>query len=146
MPNTNSRAFAFTLLAGPILALTLAGVPSCAGGAGAEAVSFPVGDRRAEVLDIQVLREGTNIRMTNATALPLGPGRLWLNEWYSHPVESFAPGQTVVLPISRFIDEAGVRMEAGGFFATKSPTPIVAAHFEQDDLLYGFIVVASRPE
>lgn len=112
----------------------------------AQPISFPA-LKQSKTLDIQVVRDGTHIRLSNTTATPFGRSRLWLNRRFSMAIESWAIGQTLDLPLSDFRDEFGERFRAGGFFAAEAPDTIVQAQIQtpleptSDAALLGLIVV-----
>jgi hypothetical protein len=88
-----------------------------------------------EVLNIHVLHRpttfgGASIELTNTSDRAFGPSTLWLNARYSRPIEGFAVGQTLVIPITEFVDQHSDRARAGGFFATEAPERIVLAQIE----------------
>jgi hypothetical protein len=122
--------------------LTLAGCASTA----QPGPRYPAGAPRGEVADIQVLRDGTTIRMTNTTARAFGPSVLWLNQRYSRPIEGFAVGQTLELELTDFVDEHGDRYRAGGFFAAEPPKRLYLAQLHtpaegQGQRMVGLIVI-----
>lgn len=107
---------------------------------------YPDPAPRAEALDIQVFREETRLRLTNTTARAFGPGRLWVNMWWSHPIEGLGVGESLDLNLARFRDEHGEGFRAGGFFASENPEDVVSVELEEDrqngaGALYPLIVV-----
>ena len=127
-----------------VLLAALASGCRSAGDLAVPAVSFPA-LKQAKTLDIQVVRRGTHIRLSNTTSSPFAKSRLWLNRRFSLAIESWAIGQTFDLPLSDFRDEFGERFRAGGFFAAEAPDSIVQAQLqtplEGDSALLGLIVV-----
>lgn len=97
---------------------------------------------QGEMLDVQVVREETVIRLTNTTVRPYKDARLWVNRWYSLPIPMFDVGQTLELSLWDFRDEHGEAFEAGGFFATRKPERLVQAQLEAGEKVYGLVVVA----
>ena len=81
-------------------------------------------------VDIQVVRKGTKLELTNTTARAFGPSTMWLNSRFSRPIEQLAVGQTLVLPLKQFKDEFSEPFRAGGFFASERPDIIVRAQIE----------------
>jgi hypothetical protein len=101
--------------------------------------------QQGQTLDIQVVRDVTVVRLTNTTPKSFGPSRLWVNRWYSKPIEKLDVGQTLELSLWDFRDEHGEPFHAGGFFATKRPEPLVQAQLETEGQMLGLVVV-SIPE
>ncbi len=81
------------------------------------------------VLDVQVLRRGTGIELSNTTGATLS-GTLWVNRWWAMTLEPIAPGRTVTIPLARFVDRYDEAFRAGGFFATQQPTRLVHAQLQ----------------
>ncbi len=111
--------------------------------------AYPFEAEREDVLDVQVFRDGTKIRMTNATARSFGPSTLWVNQRFSRPIEGFASGQTVTVSLHEFRDQYQDQFRAGGFFAIRDPDPVVLVELEPGDAdagapLYGFVVVDNK--
>jgi hypothetical protein len=116
----------------------------CATGQVDYARAFPSEKARSGAIDIQVVRGDTEITLTNTTAESFGPFTLWLNRWFSRPVDGLAVGETITLPLKSFRDSSSEAFRAGGFFATKQPYPVVAADIETESGLIGLTVVAER--
>ncbi len=130
----------------PILALPCGALLGCAfGGAryGESGGVYPEQLERLPAIDVQVFvdQAGTTLSMTNATAEPLRPGRLWLNAWYSRPVERVGVGETVQLFLGEFRDRYGEAVRTGGFFATDRPEEIILAELEVEPGLRRLVVV-----
>jgi len=81
-------------------------------------------------LDIQVIREGTTITLTNTTAHDYRAGRIWINRWYSHPIDRLGVAESITLDLFDFRDEFGDAFRGGGFFATQDPDAVVHAQLE----------------
>ncbi len=99
---------------------------------------------QAEVLNIQVFRNVTDLELTNTTARSFGPSVIWVNERYSRPIDGLAIGESVDLPLRQFVDEYGDPFRAGGFFATRDPDALVLAQLESDGVLYGLLLGGDR--
>jgi hypothetical protein len=100
----------------------LAALASCASTSEVDSgPMYPQGVQRIETLDIHAFRDGTRLQLTNTTARSFGPGMLWLNGRYGYAIDGLDIGQTLHLPLSRFVDEQGRRFAAGGFFAGERP-------------------------
>ncbi|MCB9837966.1 MAG: hypothetical protein H6813_01375 [Phycisphaeraceae bacterium] len=102
---------------------------------------YPSGATHGGTLPIQVIVDGRRVEFTNTTGTVFGPSELWLNQWYSVAIDGLTVGETVSIPIARFIDEHGQQMRGGGFFATEAPERIVYAELRTGDTLRGMPVV-----
>lgn len=133
-----------------VLAIALCGTmgacQTSASRADADGPVFPEAKAQEEVLDIQVVRDGTHITLTNTTARAYGRSRLWLNRWFSRDIEALDIGQSLTFPLSEFRDRFDEPFRAGGFFATRRPTRLVQAQLETADSLLGLVVVARGEE
>lgn len=105
--------------------------------------AYPKELTRRGTLPIQVIRHVTHIELTNTTARSFGPSTIWINGRFSMPIDGLAIGQTLRLDLREFRDEFGDTFRAGGFFATRDPDALVLAELENDDAMYGLIVVGS---
>ncbi len=112
--------------------------------------SYPMTMPMGEVHDIQVFRDVGTMRFTNTTPNQFGESRIWINQRFSRLFEGVAPGETVELPLIEFVDEYGDTFRAGGFFANRSPEPLVLVQIESGEgesaVLDGFLVVENRYE
>lgn len=125
--------------------------PGCAGTPPAPGPLYPAQVRQSRTLDVQVFRSAKHVEMTNTTATSYGVSRVWLNGRYSFPIDGFAAGQSLKLPLKGFVDEHGDVFRGGGFFATEIPERLVLAQLETlgesgDLVLLGFVVVKSEDE
>ncbi|NRA58555.1 MAG: hypothetical protein HRU13_10635 [Phycisphaerales bacterium] len=82
---------------------------------------YPEALQRSQTLNIHAFRSGTDLRLTNTTGWSFGSGMLWLNGRYGMEIDGLAVGQTLVVPLTSFVDEQGRRFGAGGFFAAERP-------------------------
>lgn len=110
---------------------------------GIDARSYPFEPGQSQVHDIQVFRDGTRLRMTNTTASSFGPGTVWVNRRFSHPVGGLGVGESLDLDLYEFVDEFGDTFRAGGFFAKQNPDPVVLVQYEAaaDEVMHGFVLV-----
>ncbi len=116
---------------GFIAAVSLLAASGCSGGPdmiGSGPQYPPV--KQTRVVDVQVLRDETEVTLTNTTAADLPAGLLWINAWFSAPFEGLRIGQTVTLQLVRFTDRYGRSFRAGGFFATELPDRLVLAQLQ----------------
>ena len=109
---------------------------------------YPEDIKQGEVFDVQVFRDVTLLRFTNTTTRDFGPSVIWINKRYSLAIPGFASGETVELELGNFVDEFGDVYRAGGFFAQRTPAPVVLVQIEtvEDDepILHGFVVVENK--
>lgn len=135
------RAFTLQVLG----CCAIAALGGCQGWGEVEyAKPFPTQSRIGETINVQVVREGTRITITNTTANPIPDTTLWLNKWYSRPFERLDVGETVRYDLREFRDAFSEPFRAGGFWATDAGDPLVAAHLEENGTLVGLIVVSRR--
>lgn len=104
---------------------------------------------RGGVLDIQVFRKTRHLEFTNTTPRAFGPSTIWLNGWFSRPIESLAVGESMRIPLADFRDRHSEAFRGGGFFATEEPDTLVTAELETTDesgqsVLYRLIVVGGE--
>jgi hypothetical protein len=128
-----------------VLAASALALGGCRGGQSIDyARPMPGTLTEGEVLNIQVLRSVTRLRLTNTTSRSFEGCTLWLNQRYSRPVGDLAVGETLDLPLREFVDEFGDTFRAGGFFATRDPDPVVLAELETGETLFGLLVGGNR--
>lgn len=127
-----------------LLASACGGCAALTGPAPAEPARLAESLDQSRVLDIQVFRDGTELRLTNTTARRFAPGRIWVNRRYSAPTPALGLGESVSLDLRSFVNEHGERFRAGGFFATREPDLVVLAQLESGGALYGLVVVENR--
>ncbi len=112
--------------------------------------AFPQGTARVGSVDAQALIYDRSIEITNTTERDFGAGTVWLNRWYSQPIEGLGVGERVRLPLRDFRDRYGERIREGGFFATEAPERVVVAELEvaredgRGEEMVGLIVVTRR--
>lgn len=114
---------------------------------GAVSPLYPEPLKVSKSLDIQVIRDVTEIQLTNTTARSFGPSTLWINQRFSRPIEGFAVGQTLRLSLRDFTDSYGDIFRAGGFFATEKPDRVAQVNLQTtaldgSDEMLALIVVA----
>jgi len=108
-----------------------------------EGAAYPTKGKERSAVDVQVAPRGRSIVLTNTSAQPLGPGRLWLNRWYAADLDVVAIGAVVTLPLVQFHDEHGQTPPGGGFFASRAPEKIVSAELETHDAMLSFVVITA---
>jgi len=96
---------------------------------------------QSRAVDIQVVRDETDITLTNTTAAPLPPGRLWVNQWYSREFVGLGVGQTVTFDLAEFKDRYGAKLRSGGFWATEFADRLVQLQLHADDVVTGLVVI-----
>lgn len=107
-----------------------------------ESASPPVAQGRT--LDVQVLRSGASLSLTNTSGVSFGASRVWANRWYSTELASLATGETITLDLNDFRDRYGRAFRAGGFFATETSDRLVQMQIEHEGTLYGLVVIDGR--
>lgn len=161
-PSRHSRTRLHALALAPTLLALAIGLGGCYSPSGKAKVNpgptawgqqprpYPAAIEPTEILDVQVFREVTRLKMTNTTATGFGPGTVWINRRYARDIEGFATGQTLDLDLTEFVDEFAAPFKAGGFFATKRPDPVVVVELEtgsdadattQARQIHGFVIV-----
>ncbi len=109
---------------------------------------YPEEITQGEVFDVQVFRDVTTLRFTNTTTRDFGSSVIWLNKRYSLPIAGFKSGETIELDLTAFVDEFGDVYRAGGFFAQRTPAPVVLVQIEtienDEPVLHGFVVVENK--
>lgn len=137
---TTHRSIAAVILA-PLLLLA-----ACSGPSKVEyARPYPLDKPQKQTADIQAQRFETELRITNTAARNLGPGTVWVNEQWAHPLDGLEIGETVTLSLHDFVNEYSERFRAGGFFATERPDAVMQVQYETDggDMI-GMIAVGKR--
>ncbi|MBL4697415.1 MAG: hypothetical protein JKX70_01135 [Phycisphaerales bacterium] len=109
---------------------------------------YPAAITQGEVFDVQVFRDVAMLKFTNTTTEDFGQSVIWINKRYSLPISGFASGESVELDLHNFVDEFGDVYRAGGFFAQRTPAPVVLVQIEtvENDasILHGFVVVENK--
>src|SRR5688572_15225475 len=108
---------------------------------------YPAQLHTTNVLDIQVFRDNTKIKIVNSTAQRHSNFDLWINQRYVSHVETLEPGETLELSLWQFHDEYGDTFNAGGFFRTYEPTPVRLAEIHPAGRpgMVGLIAIRSEP-
>jgi len=96
---------------------------------------------QSSVIDAQVIRNGTTATLTNTSTMTFTDARLWANQWYSQPLASLKPGETITIDLAKFKDRFGQPFRAGGFWAADNPEKLVLVQIEQGNTLTGLVVV-----
>lgn len=147
MKHTRTNAAARSIGLFAFVAVGCTGLFGCSGTGsrvGAER-AYPQSAVQGESLDIQVVRGETTLTLTNTTSRVFGPCTLWVNAYYSRPLEGLAVGQSLTLPLKEFRNEHGESFRGGGFFATKKPERMVLAQIEHDGTMYPLVVTRGEP-
>lgn len=121
---------------------------ACAGGPPPFAVGvYPPRLDQQVLAEATVERSGTVLLVHNNSQMILGPGRMWVNQEFSHPVDAIVIGETVQFDLSEFRNEFGERFRAGGFWATERPKRVGLVQIEPEAdgaRLLGLVVVADE--
>ena len=117
-----------------LTAAALACLAGCSSGPAEilEGPRYPSDVPRGETLDVQVFKEEQSVRMTNTSARAFGPSTIWLNARYGRPIDAWAVGEPLDLPLREFRDHYSEPFRGGGFFATEKPMELVLAQVETD--------------
>ena len=107
---------------------------------------YPKEVQRGTTLDIQVIRRGAKIELTNTTARAFGKSILWLNGRFSREIDGLAIGQSLTIPLKEFKDEFGESFKGGGFFAAEKPEMLALAEIQpaEGNEMLGLIVVRGQ--
>jgi hypothetical protein len=105
--------------------------------------AYPFHLHSAEVVDIQLFRDDTDIEIVNSTATSYSDFDLWINQRYLKRVDSLQAGDHVRLSLYEFWDFWGQGISAGGPFRTLPPMPVRLAQIQTspDAPLIGLISI-----
>ena len=129
----------------PLYVLLFAVLTACAGPPRiVDGPVYPASLPHGATLDIQVIRRGTKIDVTNTSAREFPQATLWLNQRYARTIPGLAVGETTTLHLGGFLDEFSQKFRAGGFFATEKPDRLALAELEAGGEIVGLIVIGGR--
>ncbi len=136
-----------------LLALLVAGcgLPTAltAGPESTYARPFPPDLLQYEQLDMQARRKGHELTITNSSAQRFEASTIWVNQRFSHPLQSLDMGQRVTLDLRQFVDEYSEHFRGGGFFATQQPADVMLVQIETERdgqiVLLGLVSVGDTP-
>jgi hypothetical protein len=133
------------LILGASLAASMLG--GCRAGSKIDAErTYPIEKSQTAAVDVQVIRNETQITMVNTTAQPLPAGTIWINGQFSHAFDGLTPGSRTTMSLKEFRNEYGEAFRAGGFFATQRSSDLVMAQIETDTHMIGLVVVNGRAD
>jgi hypothetical protein len=103
------------------------------------------------VLDVQVVRDVTQISSTNTSARAFAePTTMWINRRFSRPIGAWGVGETLTIDLEQFRDNFGEQFRAGGFFSANRPDDVVLVELETGEgdgrELVGLVVVKGKAE
>ncbi len=124
-----------------LIGLGVVALPACRTRVSGSGRPYPMELTQTETLNIQVVRDSTQIRVTNTTARSIGTSTLWINGSFSRLIEGIEIGETVTLSLKEFRNEYNEQFRAGGFFATERPERLVQAQLETEGRMLGLVVV-----
>ena len=106
-------------------------------------IPYPMMLHTSNSVPIQVTRDGETIEIVNSTATDYKSGKLWINQRYSTQIPALRAGSTVHINLWSLRDVYGQQLNAGGFWRTDRPTPLVIAELQtgEDSPLVGLIVI-----
>ena len=113
------------------------GVPAMA------SVPYPTTLHTSNSVSIQVTRDGDTIEIVNSTATDYEGGLLWINQRFSTQLPPLFAGSTLKVNLWLLRDSYGQQLNAGGFWRTDRPTPLVLAELQtgEDSPLVGLVVI-----
>ncbi len=112
----------------------------------AELRPYPSEKPSGPTANIQVVRIGTMLELTNTTATSFGASTLWLNQSYRRDIDKLDIGESLSLRLKEFRNEFAEPFRAGGFFATERPKKVVKVELETETRRIGFVVVGDETE
>lgn len=109
---------------------------------------YPAQLPQAEVIDVQVFRDGGYLIIVNATPQSFRDVDVWVNRRYMWHLDALDAGQSRRVWFGDFFDHWGETPVAGGFFRTDRPTPVVLVQFQlgADEPLLGAVSVPAEAE
>jgi len=109
---------------------------------------YPYWLPQGETIEAQVLTEGEDILIVNATTRSFSNVDVWLNERYLHHVDNIAAGENLRLSLAVFWDVRGEGPNPGGLFRYYEPTPVRLVQLQLNDTqpLIGLQAVLTEPE
>ena len=107
---------------------------------------YPEELHRPETVDIQVFRDGTNLKIYNSTATTYRDFDVWINQRYVKRVAELPAGGRIKLSLWDFWDERGEVIDAGGLFRTYEPTPVRLVQIQpsENQPLIGLITIRAE--
>ncbi len=109
---------------------------------------YPAELGQSEVVEVQVSRSGSTMKVVNGTAIDFRDIKLWLNRRYMLEVDRIAPGETVRFDMGSFWDAWGGGPNPGGLLRWYLPTPVVLVQAQIDETspLIGFLAIPDVDE
>lgn len=147
--------FARLSLFGPFALLTLIALAS---GPGCESRRFDASKATrpypfplhstANVVDMQLFRDSTDIVIYNSTATSYQEFDLWINQRYTKRIAALPAGGSVRLSLYDFWDMWGESISAGGPFRTLPPMPVRLAQIQTGEAapLIGLISIPAAED
>jgi hypothetical protein len=109
---------------------------------------YPAELGQGDTVNVQVTRDGDEMRIVNGTAIDFRDVKLWLNQRYLHRIKKMGPGETINVNMGDFWDVWGGGPNPGGLLRWYDPTPIVLvqAQVDEESPLIGFISILDSAE
>ncbi len=109
---------------------------------------YPFQLTQERVIEAQVLNDGVDMVIVNATVLEFNNVDVWLNQRYMRHIEHISAGETLRLSIIDFWDHRGEAPFPGGIFRRFQPTPIRLVQIQTGatDPLIGLIAIPTERE
>ena len=137
-----------SLPSGLAVIVALMSIPACGPATSSYARPFPTTLQQTSTIDVQAQRFETQLRITNTSPRALGAGTVWVNSQWAYPLDGLEIGETVSLPLGRFLNEYSERFRSGGFFASERPDTLMLVQFEPaenpENELIGLVAVGTR--
>ena len=88
---------------------------------------------RAHSVPIQVTRQDSMIEIVNSTATDYEESLIWVNQRFTAPLPQLQAGATIQFNLWNLRDVYGEQLNAGGFWRTDRPTPIVIVELQTSE-------------
>ena len=99
--------------------------------------------QQSTVLQIQAIPQALDLHIINATATDYKDIDVWVNRRFVQHVDQLLAGASIQLQIDKFRDMWGQCPQPGGFWRTRTQTPLVFVQIQRDETspLLGLVTV-----
>ena len=94
--------------------------------------AYPEALEQSNVLQMQAIPRELDLQIINATSTDYIDIDIWVNRRYVQHVPQLLAGAKIELPIEKFRDVWGQCPQPGGFWRTRTPTPLVFVQIQRD--------------